>query len=106
VRYALVAYVASWIAVLCVTLGAWLVGVRHWGVAGALWFDVAWLVSLVPLYRAGVLRTVDLGMCTSMLVGFERALTGRSPVVFWSFAVLVLVLVARSLRWRMEKLSR
>ncbi|MGO9322360.1 MAG: lysostaphin resistance A-like protein [Solirubrobacteraceae bacterium] len=29
---------------------------------GALWFDVAWLASLVPLYRAGVLRSVDLGL--------------------------------------------
>jgi membrane protease YdiL (CAAX protease family) len=62
VRYALVAYVASWLAVLCITLGAWLLGVRDWGVVGALWFDVVWLVSLVPLYRAGVLRAVDLGM--------------------------------------------
>jgi membrane protease YdiL (CAAX protease family) len=62
VRYALVAYVASWLAVLCITLGAWLLGVRHWGVVGALWFDVAWVVSLVPLYRAGVLKAADLGL--------------------------------------------
>lgn len=61
-RYALVAYVASWVAVICVTFGAWLVGVGHWGVVGALWFDLAWLASLVPLYRAGVLRSVDLGL--------------------------------------------
>jgi membrane protease YdiL (CAAX protease family) len=70
VGYALVAYCASWVAVLCITLVAWLVGVRHWGVAGALWFDVAWLVSLVPLYRADVLRSVDLGL--------RRAPAGRS----------------------------
>jgi hypothetical protein len=30
--------------------------------------------------------------------GFEQALTGRSPVVFWGFVVLTLLLVARSLR--------
>lgn len=61
-RYALVAYVASWVAVIFVTFGAWLVGVRYERVVGALWFDVAWLASLVPLYRAGVLRTDDLGL--------------------------------------------
>ena len=78
-RYALVAYCASWLAVLCITLGAWLIGVRHWGVAGALWFDVAWLASLVPLYRADVLRSVDLGL--------RRAPAGRSV----GFALLVFV---------------
>ena len=30
--------------------------------ANALWFDVTWLASLVPLYRAEVLRPVDLGL--------------------------------------------
>lgn len=61
-RYALVAYVASWLVVLCVALGTWLLGVRHWRVAGALWFDLAWLASLVPLYQAGALSAIDLGL--------------------------------------------
>ncbi len=62
-RYALVAYVTSWVVVICVSLGAWLLfGVSRWGGAGALWFDVAWLASLVPLYRAGVLSAGDLGL--------------------------------------------
>jgi membrane protease YdiL (CAAX protease family) len=63
VRYALVAYGASWVFVSCVSLVAWLLfGVHGWGGAGALWFDVAWLGSLVPLYRAGVLSTGALGL--------------------------------------------
>jgi membrane protease YdiL (CAAX protease family) len=81
VRYALMAYVASWIAVLCAALGAWLVGVRHWGAAGALWFDAAWLASLVPLYRAGVLRSIDLGL--------RRVPAGRSV----GLALLVFVVL-------------
>jgi membrane protease YdiL (CAAX protease family) len=77
----LVAYVVSWLAVLCVALVSWLVGARHWGVASALWFDVMWLASLVPLYRAGMLRCVDLGL--------RPAPAGRSV----SIALLVFVLV-------------
>jgi membrane protease YdiL (CAAX protease family) len=239
VRYALVAYGASWIFVVCISLTAWLLfGVHGWGGAGALWFDLAWLASLVPLYRAGVLsagalglrpapaaRSIglallvfvsasvfdavwrsalalepvsspfsgvsDKGTATIVLTGvaavmspvveevffrgllfrcfrnrfallpasvmigvmfglvhteyplavlpelavygallcvlyeytgslwpgialnvyldaggFEQALTGRSTVVFWSFALLALVLLARSLLWRMGKPSR
>lgn len=62
-RYALVVYGASWVFVGCVSLVAWLLfGVHGWGGAGALWFDVAWLASLVPLYRAGVLNASALGL--------------------------------------------
>jgi membrane protease YdiL (CAAX protease family) len=81
VRYALFSYVGSWLAVFCITLGAWLIGVRHWGAAGALRFDVVWLVSLVPLYWAGALRAVDLGL--------RRA--PAAPSV--GFALLVFVLL-------------
>jgi membrane protease YdiL (CAAX protease family) len=63
VRYALVAYGASWIVVGCITLVARLLfGVHGWGGAGALWFDMAWLASLVPLYRAGMLSASALGL--------------------------------------------
>jgi membrane protease YdiL (CAAX protease family) len=63
VRYALVAYGGSWVFVGCVSLVAWLwFGIRGWGGVGALWFDVAWLASLVPLYRAGVLSAGALGL--------------------------------------------
>ncbi|HWY90255.1 MAG TPA: CPBP family intramembrane glutamic endopeptidase [Solirubrobacteraceae bacterium] len=62
-RYALLAYGASWVFAGCVSLVAWLLfGVHRWGGAGALWFDVAWLASLVPLYRAGVLSAGALGL--------------------------------------------
>jgi membrane protease YdiL (CAAX protease family) len=62
VRYALVAYAASWAFVVCISLGTWLLFGHRWGAAGALWFDVAWLASLVPLHRAGVLGAADLGL--------------------------------------------
>lgn len=83
VRYALIAYCASWIAVLCATLGGWLVGVRHWGGAGALWFDVAWFASLVPLYRAGALRLVDVGLRP----GPARRSVGFALLVFVALGV-------------------
>jgi membrane protease YdiL (CAAX protease family) len=71
VRYALVAYAGSWIVVGCVSLVAWLLfGVHGWGGAGALWFDMVWLASLVPLYRAGVL--------TASALGLRPASAGRS----------------------------
>ena len=66
---------------MCVTFGARLIGIGHWGVVGALWFDVAWLVSLIPLYRAGVLTSVDLGL--------RPARAGRSV----GLALLVFVLL-------------
>jgi membrane protease YdiL (CAAX protease family) len=134
---------------------------------GLLCVDAVWLALLIPLYRAGLLRAVDLGLRTSpaarsvglvLLVfvvigvmfglvhteyalgvlpelavyggllcvlyertgsllpgialnvyldagGFEQALTGRSPIVLWSFGLLVLVLVARSMTRRMGRLS-
>jgi membrane protease YdiL (CAAX protease family) len=63
VRYALFAYGASWIVAGCASVAARLLfGVHGWGGAGALWFDMAWLASLVPLYRAGVLSAGDLGL--------------------------------------------
>ena len=34
----------------------------HLSTAGALWFDGAWLASLIPLRRAGLLRAGDLGL--------------------------------------------
>ena len=83
IRYALAAYLASWITVLFVKLGAWLVGVGHWGAAGALSFDMVWLVSLVPLYRVGALSVVDLGLRT--------ARAGRS--VSLALAVFALTIV-------------
>jgi membrane protease YdiL (CAAX protease family) len=82
VRYALVAYCGSWVVVLCVSLGAWLLfGVNRWGGAGALWLDVAWLAALIPLYRAGVVSWVGLGLRT--------APAGRSV----GLALLVLVAI-------------
>lgn len=81
-RYALVAYGASWAVVACISLGAWpLFRVHRWGAAGALWFDVAWLASLVPLHRAGVLSAGDLGL--------RPASAGRSVAL----ALLMFVLV-------------
>lgn len=83
-RYALVAYGASWVFVGCVSLVAWLLfRVRGWGGAGALWFDVAWLASLVPLYRAGVLSAGALGL--------------RSSPAARSVGLALLVLIASSL---------
>jgi uncharacterized membrane protein YtjA (UPF0391 family) len=34
--------------------------------------------------------------------GFEQALTGTAPIVFWSFVLLVVVLLARGLRSRLK----
>jgi membrane protease YdiL (CAAX protease family) len=80
VRYALVAYGASWIVVGGISLVARLLfGVHGWSGVGALWFDVAWLVSLVPLYHAGVLSAGALGL--------RRAPAMRSV----GFALLVFV---------------
>ncbi len=82
--YALVAYGGSWVVVGCVSLVAWLLfGVHGWGGAGALWFDAAWLASLVPLYRAGVLSAGALGL--------------RSSPAARSVGLALLVLVASSL---------
>ncbi len=61
-RYALIAYVASWIGVAVASLGAFLLFGVNLGAAGALWFDLAWLLSLIPLRRAGTLRAADLGL--------------------------------------------
>lgn len=239
VRYALLAYGASWVILGLVSLAALLLfGTRLSEDAGLLCVDAVWLASLIPLYRSGVLRAIDLGLraapaarsvglallvfvvsglfdglwrsalapgpfsnpfsgvsdkSTATIVltgvvavvtaaveevffrgllyrclrnrfamfpasvvigvmfglvhteyplgvlpelavygglacllyeytgslwpgialnvyldagGFEQALTGRSTVVFWTFALLTLVLVARSLRWRVERLFR
>jgi membrane protease YdiL (CAAX protease family) len=62
VRYALLAYGASWIVVGLVALGARLLGVHLLSGVGALCLDVVWLLSLVPLYRAGALSAVGLGL--------------------------------------------
>jgi len=56
-RYALLAYGASWIVA---GLGSLVTSLLFGFGAGALWFDAAWLASLVSLYRAGVLRAADL----------------------------------------------
>jgi hypothetical protein len=51
-------------------------------VAGALWFDVAWIASLVPLHQAGVLRAADLAL--------RRAPAGRSVgLALLVFAALI-----------------
>lgn len=62
VRYALLAYGASWIVAGSVALGARLPGVHLFSDTDALYLDAAWLAALIPLYRAGVLRAVDLGL--------------------------------------------
>jgi len=62
-RYALLAYGASWLVIGWVSLGACLpLGIRMSDGAGLLCIDAAWLAALVPLYRVGVLRAVDLGL--------------------------------------------
>jgi len=65
VRYALIAYVASWIIAGAASLGAFLLFGVNLEAAGALWFDLAWLLSLIPLRRAGLLRANDLGLRTT-----------------------------------------
>ena len=40
----------------------------HLGAAGALWFDLAWIASLIPLRRTGQLRAADLGLRTTPAV--------------------------------------
>jgi membrane protease YdiL (CAAX protease family) len=84
VRYALVAYGASWVVVVSVSLDTRLLfGVHQWSAAGALWFDAVWLASLVPLYRVGVLRAGDLGLRPAPA---GRAV-GRSLLAFVSLGV-------------------
>jgi hypothetical protein len=66
VRYALLAYGASWVVVGWASLGASLpFGIHLSDGAGILCIDAAWLAPLIPLYRAGVLRAADLGLRTS-----------------------------------------
>jgi membrane protease YdiL (CAAX protease family) len=65
VRYGLIAYGASWIFVGLATLGTYVVFGTNLGAADALWFDLAWLASLIPLRRAGQLRAADLGLRTT-----------------------------------------
>jgi membrane protease YdiL (CAAX protease family) len=63
VRYSLVVYGVSWLFVATALIVAWLLfGVRGFGAAGAIWFDVAWLGALVPLSRVGVLSVDALGL--------------------------------------------
>lgn len=65
VHYALIAYGASWIIVAVASLGTHVLFGIHLGAAGALWFDLAWIASLIPLRRAGQLRAADLGLRTT-----------------------------------------
>jgi hypothetical protein len=65
VRYALLAYGLSWVVAGMASLGGILLFGVHLSTAGALWFDGAWLASLVPLRRAGLLRAADLGLRTA-----------------------------------------
>jgi hypothetical protein len=60
VRFALLAYGASWIVAGVASLGAILLFGVHLSTAGALLFDGAWLASLIPLRRG--LRAADLGL--------------------------------------------
>ena len=63
VRYALLAYGASWVILGLVSLAALLLfGTRQSEGAGLLCVDAVWLASLIPLYRSGVLRAIDLGL--------------------------------------------
>ncbi len=68
VNYALIAYGASWIIVAVASLGTHVLFGIHLGAAGALWFDLAWLASLIPLHRAGLLSTAGLGLRTTAAV--------------------------------------
>jgi membrane protease YdiL (CAAX protease family) len=90
VRYALVAYGASWVVLGWLSLGASLpFGIHLYEDAGLLCVDAAWIASLVPLYRAGALRAADLGL--------------RASPVARSVGLVLLVLVAVSLfdgAWR------
>ena len=61
-RYALVALVAAWVASGLVVLLLWLVGVHVPSSVAPLIIEVTFLASLVPLYRSGCLRPVDLGL--------------------------------------------
>ncbi len=65
VRYGLIAYGASWIFVGVATIGTRALFGTDLGAAGALWFDLAWLASLIPLHRAGLLSTARLGLRTT-----------------------------------------
>jgi membrane protease YdiL (CAAX protease family) len=66
VRYALAAYVASWIVIGAVSLGWWLpFGLRLPYGSGALGIDAAWLAALIPLYRSRGLAAKDLGLRTA-----------------------------------------
>lgn len=90
-RYALIAYGASWI-VAEVSVGILLLfGVRA-STAGALLFDAAWLACLIPLRRAGLLRAPDLGLRPSPAarsVGLALLVFVASVVfdVFWRAAL-------------------
>lgn len=61
-RYALLAYGASWIVAGVASQGAILLFGVHLSTAGALWFDGGWLGSLIPLRRAGLLLPAGLGL--------------------------------------------
>jgi membrane protease YdiL (CAAX protease family) len=62
VRYALTVLMAAWVASGVVVVLLWLVGVRVPGDASPLIIEAMFLASLVPLYRSGSLRAVDLGL--------------------------------------------
>jgi membrane protease YdiL (CAAX protease family) len=87
VRYALGALVAAWVASGLVVLLLWLAGVHVPSSVAPLIIEATFVMSLVPLYRSGSLRPVDLGLrCVPAVRSLAYVVLGL--VAYGGFALL------------------